>query len=179
MSGLIEVRDAIKDVLHEELPNITAVTHEGRVTIGGLRQISGMRGPSAVVTCLGIPAAEREAKTAIADVTYAVFCVAQRTGKLHFDEAAMMIAQDVLKIALFQNWNSTAHKLPTNLVAVNLHTHELKEQGTGLWLVQWRQKVELLNNPTSDYDDFNTFTGEYDVGETDDTPTTSDTVDLT
>lgn len=181
MSSLITVRKAIRDHLRTTLPRINFVTYLGRISLEEVRNI-GLRGPSGIVTCLGAPRFQVQGTVVIANAVFAVFCVSQRTPTLDLDEAAMAVAQDVAVEVPHQTWNSTANRAPNDLVATNLHTTQLISEGLGLWVVRWRQDVELTRNVTATLEDFDTFHGTYDMdamGGDDDTPTTEDQVDLT
>lgn len=175
--SLVDVRNAIAKHYRTALAGVQVHEHGGPLDLEELKRI-GLRSPAAVVTCLGVPKLDVQGSVVVADVTFAVFCVASDGLKGKRDIGAMLLAEAVMVEAPNQRWSGTAARASRDVSAANLFSPKLDASDISLWAVRWRQQVDLERNAQTKLDDFVTFYGTYDIGQTDDTAVTEDQTEL-
>jgi hypothetical protein len=158
--SLPECRSAIARILKGKLPSATVQEYAGPLTLAELKNL-GPRLPAALVTCLGVPSLDVEGSAVCANAAFAVFCLAQDTPKIKRDPLALMLAESVLAEVPFQRWGAAATKAPTDIIATNLFTTPLDMAGVAMWVVRWRQKVDLVKNAVGLITPFETFFATY------------------
>lgn len=181
--SLVATRAAIATSLRAALGAGSNVhTHGGAVTEGEIAKL-GPRTPAVLITCLGFPEAEVQGGTTFADVAFAAFVVTQDQVKDKRDALCLDLAEQVAAHVIDQNqlgrWGGAASGPAHQLVGTNLHTTGLDQKGLSLWLVRWRQRVDLRRPGTpADLVPFETLWATYDIGQTPDTVPTEDDIEV-
>lgn len=177
LSNLAAVRKGIADHMAKTIKYAHVRQHGGPINMEELRVVS-TRTPAILVACLGLPKFERKGTLLVGQAVYACFVAARDEVKAKRDVMSMIVTEAIASETVDNFWGDTALGAPTDLAGSNLFSRGLDEEGISLWVLRWRQQVEMRRNTVATLDDFITFFATYDIGETDDTEPTEDQTTL-
>lgn len=176
--SIISVRSEIAKHYRNVLGYTKVFEHGGNFSIDDIKRYAQSRHPSIVIGCLGIPSIELQGTVVSANIVFGAFCMSSERNKTARDIAALSLVESVISELPTQTWNGSANKVPKNVSGSNLYTSALDKLGIAMWAARWDQQVDLERNTAVTLDDFLTMTAEYDIGQTEDTVNTTDTITL-
>lgn len=168
--SLAALRSAIVEVMQAALPAIKVAEHGGSINAAEIKKWA-TQAPAIRVACLGVPAVEINPAKSYLDGEWAAFCIERdRATQGHRDVRVLLLAQSAMAVtAQFgQRFNNVAVSAPTNITARNLYARDIDDMGIALWLVRWRQAVEITSVDVTGLDDFETFFASYPIPPLDD-----------
>lgn len=175
--SVANVRAEIARHYRGALDHVHVYEHGGAFSLEDIKRYT-QKSPAVVIGCLGIPSFEFQSTVTVANVSFGAFCIAQNNVRDNRDVAALLLMESVAVETIANRWDGSASQAPRNVSAANLYSQPLDKMGVAMWAVRWDQKVDLQRNAIATLDDFLTMYSTYDVGETDDTETTSDVTEL-
>jgi len=164
MASIASMRRAIAAQLKVVVPGLrTCEPHQGRIDAAELKRV-WQATPAVLIACLGANKVQVSPGTVRATLRWVAFIVCQAPTGESRDDAALVIADVLLRMIPEERWGSDEVGRAEQLRAENLYSGTVDRMGVSLWSVTWVQSVELA--PMFDatlLSDFNHLHAELDV----------------
>ena len=176
--SIANVRAEIAKHFRGALAFVEVHEHGGEFSIEDIKRYALSKEPSVVIGCLGVPSIDVQGTVVVANAAFGAFCITSERNKETRSVSSMILFESVAVEIPFQTWNDSANKAPRNISGANLYSKALDSMGIAMWAARWDQQIDLQRNSAGSLDDFNTMVNVYDIGQDDNTETTSDTITL-
>jgi hypothetical protein len=159
MSTLVKYRKAVEAGVRAALPDgpdgvQLVTTHIGEFGPDEVQRYAASA-PAVILAPLGMPDIKRAGGMSIITVNYGAFILTKSMTKDDRGDIALAIIEELAKLLPYETWDPGAcAQAPKDIDAGNLYTGTVDEMGVSLWVVRWRQAVQIQKTDTSNLADF-------------------------
>ena len=182
--NLATFRDAIVDYFDSTFSELNVSSHGGELDLQSVLRYA-KADPALVVSITQAETDKSQGDGVRFTVRVSAVVSARSRAGEPKDERALRIGSYVLReVAAFpaQTWDITSVDVqaPRNIRGVNLFSTEIDKHQLALFGISWEQLVDITADTAEEYDDYETFFAEYNLGPVPDGEVEAeDTVDLT